>query len=313
MLSFLKKYSNKNILIIGGSGFIGTNLAKKLIQLDSKVSLFQRVKIQHDPVFSYYYGDITNNSKLKKIVKQNFDIIFHCAGFSGEINNQNNPEKSIQINYLATRDLLDFIHQYSPTTKTVICSSRLEYGKSTTKNVNENHPTRPIGFYGISKLLSTVYTSHMHQKHNLPVTILRISNVYGSSSPFKFEHYNIINHFINQAKNKKNLIVYGKGNQIRDYLYIDDLINALLLAGISKKANGQIYNVGFGKGIRFKTMVKKIGAQAGVKVQYKSWPADYASVETGNYVSNIKKIKSHLNWQPKISFDQGIKMCFLQE
>ena len=119
-----------------------------------------------------------------------------------------------------------------------------------------------------------------------------------------------VNYFIDKAKKGDDLIVYGSGNQIRDYIYIDDLTNALLLSAIKIKKKGEIYNVGSGRPIKFIDFITLIAKKAGVRVVHKKWPKYNLFLESGDYFTNIRKITSHINWTPKISYSEGIDLCF---
>lgn len=287
----------KKVLVTGGSGFIGTNLIRKLEGLDAKVENFDRSN----------GFDIQNKKQLKSAVKKKFHIAYHLAGFSGSSESNKERLKSFRVNILATVNLLESIVKYSPSTKLIISSSRLEYGIPKYLPVDESHPTVPTSAYGLSKLAVTQMAHVYHKNNNLDVTIFRTSNVYGPHSSKKFTSYNIINHFIDLAKIGGTLTIFGQGNQVRDYLYVDDLIEAFLLA-IDKKAAGQIYNLGFGKGIKFKEMIKLIIKLVGSgTVKYVPWSKAYQQVETGNYVTDISKIKKELGFAPKVVFEEGIK------
>lgn len=288
---------NKRILITGGRGFIGSRLSLKLNNLKAKVDIY-------DNMNGY---DITNETKLKAYVSKKYDIIYHLAGFSGSAISNNQKEKSFKVNSFATANLCELITYISPKTKLVISGTRLEYGKPEYLPVDENHPVKPISIYGISRLIATQTAMAYHIKSKLDVIIFRTSNVYGPHQNTKYVGYNVINNFIDRAKSGDVLPIYGRGNQKRDYIFIDDLIEAFILAGLSDKS-GQVYNLGFGKGIQFKKMLELIVKLAGRGIiKYKSWPENLYYVETGSYVSDISKIRNDLGFIPKTDFVQGIK------
>lgn len=288
---------DKKILITGGSGFIGQHLIKALKKLDAWVYNFD---------LSEGY-DITDENQLAGVIKDKFDVIYHLAGFSGSSESNKNRLKSFRVNTLATVNLCEQIVKYSPRTKLIISSSRLEYGKVQYLPVDEKHPTVPTSAYGLSKLAATQMALVYHLKNNLNVTVFRTSNVYGPHAHVKFQGYNIINYFIDQAKGGQPLVIFGKGEQERDYLYVDDLVDAFLLAQ-APRSNGQVYNLGYGLGIKFGDMAKLIIENVGRgDLKFVEWPQDYKRVETGSYISDISKIKKELGFVPKTSFDKGIK------
>ena len=287
---------DKKVMVTGGSGFIGHYLIKKLLGLRAIVDNFD-----------LSLGlDIQNLKQLKAYIKKEYDVVFHLAGFSGSAISNKDQVKSFKINSLATVNLCELICNHSPKTKLVLSSSRLEYGKPLYFPVDENHPTVPTSAYGLSKLIATQMAQNYHKRNNLDVTIFRTSNVYGPHQIPAFPGYNVINHFIDLAKQNKILTIYGQGEQERDYLYVDDLTEAFLLA-LTPGSAGKIYNLGYGHAIKFKDMAKLIIKVVGKgKLRFVEWPTDAKDVETGSYISDISKIKKELGFTPKVDFEEGI-------
>lgn len=289
---------DKKILVTGGAGFIGTNLVSKLRELKAQVDIYDLATGQ----------DITNEKQLTSFIRRKYDIIYHLAGFSGSAESNRERLKSFQVNTLATVNLCQQILKYSPKTKIIISSSRLEYGNPQYLPVDESHPTIPISCYGLSKLTATQMALIFNKINNLDVTIFRTSNVYGPHQDTKFIGYNIINHFIDQALRDKTLTIFGDGTQKRDYLFVDDFVNAFILAAIQPESWGQIYNLGAGVDIKFKEMVNLIVKKAGRgKIKFAKWPKEARVVETGDYVSDITKIKKEFGFSPKVDFEEGVK------
>jgi nucleoside-diphosphate-sugar epimerase len=291
----------KKVLITGSEGFIGSALKDQLQKLGFKVTGFD---IENG-------DDIRDNEKLEKAIKEKFDAIYHLAGFSGSNNSNSDVRKCFALNSIATANIIKLVLKYSPKTKLILSGSRLEYGKPQYLPVDENHPTTPNSAYGISKLASTQLALVFARSNSLKTTIFRTSNVYGPHKRSNFKGYNVINYFIDEAKKGKTLTVFGEGKQIRDYIYISDLVDAFI-AGLNQKANGQIYNLGYGRPIEFIKMTKSIIKAVGKgKIKFIKWPPDFKGVETGDYVSNINKIKNELGFKPKIDFEDGIKLTVL--
>lgn len=289
-------FNNKKVLVTGSAGFIGENLKARLIKEGAQVTTFDKQD----------GDDIQDEKKLAGTLKNNFDIIYHLAGLSGSASSNENAIESFKINTLATIKMLELVNKISPKTKIVLSSSRLEYGIPRKIPVRENHPTEPNSIYGLSKLLATHYALLLANTHKLDVTVFRTSNTYGPHKKEKFHGYNLINHFIDLAKSNKEIVIFGHGDQLRDYIYIDDLIDAFILAN-QKIASGKIYNLGYGKGVSLIEMatliVKKIGKG---KIISRPWPPEYKNVETGSYISDINAINKDLNFAPKTTFVKGI-------
>lgn len=288
----------KKILVTGGSGFIGNHLIEKCQRSLALVDNFDLAGGH----------DIQDEKALREFIKRKYDIVFHLAGFSGSVKSNLERLETLKINSLATVNLLEAITSYSPKTKLIISSSRLEYGKPLYLPVDENHPTNPTTIYGLSRLAATQLALVYHQHKNLNVTIFRTSNVYGPHKIQKSADYNIINYFVDLALKDKQLTIYGDGQQLRDYLFVDDLTDIFIKAALAQITGGQIYNLGAGVGIKFKEMVNLIIKKVGRgKIRFIKWPEDFASVETGDYVSDISKIKKELGFMPKVDFEEGIE------
>jgi UDP-glucose 4-epimerase len=297
--------NNISVLVLGGTGFIGSNLIQGLLAKGYQVTSLSRTKVSINDAGNYLFGDITDSKLMRKLVGQNYDLIYHCAGFSG-VGTEKNPQDSKKINVESLKKLFDLILKLSPETRVVMCGSRLEYGKVDKIPVSENQSTKPIGVYGKHKLRASKLAMDFSTNRGLKVTILRISNIYGPHREFSFNHYNVINHFIDMAREGKNLTIFGDGEQLRDYLYIGDLIELMILVGENEKSIGKIYNVGFGEGRPFRDLPEAIAKKFGVKVVYKPWPTSYKQVETGDYVTDISKVEKELRWRPKKSFEDWI-------
>lgn len=316
MKSLYLQYANKKVLVIGASGFIGYNLLQHLSQTSAKVSGISRSFPPNLPKnINYSLVDLIDKPSLLNFIKKKFDIIFHCSGSSERISELRNPLVGYQQNVLGFLNVLDIVQKYSSESKVVLIGSRQEYGKAEYLPVDELHSTRPVDPYSIEKLTASLYARFYNQLHGLDTTVLRLSNVYGPYFPSQRNNHTVLNRFFHLAVQKKPLVIFGNGEQLRDYLYIDDFTSAMLKVGVSPKTKGQTYNVGFGSSIQFKQMIELISEETGTEIVYKEWPMMYQQVETGNYYSNIKKISQEIDWKPEIDFSLGVKktISFLKE
>lgn len=298
--------SKPKILVLGSTGFIGSHLCQRLTKKNYQVISFSTQEFGPKNT-EHYQGDIRNKKALLKMLKLYPGIIYLLTGVSGQVKTDKHPDLSYEINVEANINALDEIVKHLPLARVVFSSSRLEYGKPQYLPVDEKHPVVPISTYGIHKLLVTQYSLYLHQKFGLNISILRTSNPYGSINSKSDDSYNIVSQFIQRAFQDQDLIIYGSGKQKRDYLYIGDLIDLCERFITKKVPGGEIYNVGGGHGISLVEMAQRIIKIVGIgKIKYLPWPKNEKAVETGDYITDITKIKRAIGWLPKTDFDKGI-------
>ncbi len=294
----------KNLLVIGGTGFIGFNLLKKAKKLGfslTSISLKKPEKSKYLSGVKYLKLDISKKKQLKKI-KNNFDYIVNAGGYGGLDNNFKNLKGIYSAQYTGVKNLASFFLNKN-IRKFVQIGSSLEYASSSGINSENVKIKNPITIYGRAKLYSTNYLKFLYKIYDFPVVILRLYQVYG---PIQ-KRNRIIPYIINSIIEKKNIYT-TKGDQIRDFCYIDDVVDAIIKSLESKKSNGEIINIGLGKGYKVKNVLKKIFSffpEYNIKKKVKK---SIVSTQTKKLVPSIKKAKKILNWKPKINFDQGIKL-----
>lgn len=304
------------VLITGGAGFIGSNLTERLVNLGAKVTIidmmlppyggnkFNLQNIKKKIVF--IKKDIREEIIMRKLVKGK-DFIFHLAGQTGRIISMENPVLDSSINCLGTLSLLEALKKENRKAKLIFAGSRGVIGKPMYLPVDENHPTNPLDIYGVNKLTAENYCFVYGREYRFPVCSLRFNNVYGPKCQIKSNHYGTINLFIAYALQKKTLPVYGNGCQTRDYLYIDDAVDALIRA-TETKADGHFFFVCSGKGYSLLKIVQLIKKEIKTtKYKLTPYPKELKTIDFPNFVSSFDKIKKVLSWEPKVSLDHGIK------
>ena len=316
----LKEYKDKKILITGGLGFIGSNLAKRLVKLGAHVSILDNLA----PLYGGNYfnvseiknkiditiGDIRDEKIVTKLIK-NKDIVFNFAAQVSHTDSASIPYEDLDINCKGHLNVLECIRKHNPNTKILFSSSRLALGKIQQNPITETHPTEPLSLYGIHKLTAEKYYALYNRNYGIKTVIFRITNPYGERQQIKHNKYSIPGWFMRLAIERKTIQIFGDGKQLRDYIYIDDLVEAFLLAGINNNTNGKLYNCGFGKSIAFSKMVKNVIKNVGTgKIEYVPWPKNYELEETGHCETDISKLKNDTGWIPSINLEKGIKkMC----
>ncbi|MBS3151731.1 NAD-dependent epimerase/dehydratase family protein [Candidatus Woesearchaeota archaeon] len=320
MSSLKDVYEKKEVLITGGLGFLGTNLAHRLVDLGAKITLTDAVLPQYganqfnldgirDKV-EINVNDIRDKSAMNQLVRDK-DFIFHFAGQVAHNDSLEDPFLDLEINCSGTLTLLEACRKYNHGAKLLFSGSRLQYGKTERLPVEENHPLRPKSPYGVHKTAAEEYFIYYNREVGLRTTCFRITNPYGPRSQMKHSKYGIINWFIRQAMDGNTIEVFGEGKQKRDYIYVDDLVEAFLLAGIDGKTDGEVFNVGSGVPTEFKEMTESIVSIVGNgNIKYVEWPENYKNIETGDFYADISKIKSVTSWNPGIDLLDGIKRTF---
>jgi len=309
-------FKNANVLITGGLGFIGSNLAIRLVGMGANVTLMDNMlPRQGGNLFNIEtikekvhvnFSDIRNELSMNYLV-QDKDYIFHLAGQVNHVDSMRNPIKDLDINCRGTLVLLEACNHNNPDARIIFAGTRGEYGKSVHLPVNEEHPTNPVGIYAITNLTAEKMVLVYHRVKGLKGICLRITNTFGPRHQMMHDEYGVLNWFIRKALDNEAIPVFGEGTILRDFLFIDDLIDALLQSAISTDAYGDVYNVGSGEGISFKDLAEKIIAIAGTgSLAFVPFTQERKEVEPGDYVADIRKIREATGWEPHISLDEGI-------
>lgn len=309
-------FAGKRVLITGGMGFIGSNLAHALVRLKAKVLII-------DSMFPLYGGNVFNikgiEGKCKIVIKdigeqalinslvKNQDFIFSLAGQVSHVDSLEKPFQDLKSNCLAQLSLLEACKKYNPKTKIVFAGTRGQYGKYVYLPVDENHPTKPIDVNGINKMAAESYYLLYYRNYGLRTVSLRLTNTYGPRQQMKNTTQGFLNFFIRSAIDGKDIKIFGRGTQIRDFNYIDDVINAFLISAANKDSDGQIFNLGSNMPVSVIDVAKLVIELCGSgRIKHVSFPEKYKMTEVGNYVSNNMKIKKILGWKPEVSLKEGL-------
>lgn len=313
----LDKYRKKRVLITGGLGMIGSSIAIRLVELNAEVRIADaRLAIYGANDFNIkdikqrvgtYQADIRDAKQMAPLIEWS-EIIFNLAGQVSHNDSIENPFLDTEINYIGHLNVLEIARKINPKVKILYSGTRMQYGKVDKIPVPENHPQRPLSPYALNKSAAENLYLFYHRIYGTPVVISRITNPYGPRGQIKHHKYCIVNWFTRLALENKQITIYGDGSQIRDYLYIDDLTEAFVKAGIEPNCDGEAFNLGSGQGTAFKEMAETIVAETrSGSVVHIPWPENYIDVETGDFAADITKIKKFIDWEPKISLKEGIK------
>lgn len=309
-------YKNKKVLITGGLGFIGSNLAIRLAGLGARVHIIDALISEYGGnVFNIApvkdevkidYTDIRNSSQMDKLVKGH-EIIFNLAGTLSHVDSMRDPMTDLEINCRAQLSLLESVRKYNPKVRIIFAGTRNQYGKAKYLPVDENHPQEPTDINGINNIASEKYHLMYTHVYGIETVSLRMTNTFGPRHQMKHPRQGVLNWFIRKILDNKKIILYGTGRQIRDVNYVDDAVSALLRIGLSDKGWGDAYNLG-GTPISLIDFVKKVIQIAGRgSFTLIPFPAERKKIEVGDYIASYKKITKTYGWKPKINLEKGIQ------
>lgn len=309
-------FEHKNILITGGLGFLGSNLAEKMIDYGANVTLIDNLTpLYGGNIFNIneFSGKVTviindiRNIEIISPLVEKADIIFHLAAQVSYIDSNSMPYEDLDLNAKATLNILEVSRKLNPKVRIVFSSSRMVYGKIEEPIVSESSSTNPLSLYGIHKLTSEKYLLMYYKDFGIPVTILRLTNPYGPRQQIKHSKYSLVGWFIRQAIEGKVIKIFGEGLQLRDYIFSDDIVNAMIRCAVAPEAIGEIINVGSAESTRFCDMVDAvIKCVKNGKMEFVPWPVNYEKIETGDVTMDISKLKRITSWKPNYSLTEGI-------
>ncbi len=311
------KLNGQNILITGGLGFIGSNLAHRLVSEGANVTVYDACL---DPYgwnwanldgirdnVEVVFGDIRDEAKLKQHVIGK-DIIFHLAAQVGREVSMADPELDTDINCNGTIKLCKIMAEIESKAKIVYAGSRGQIGEPVYLPVDEAHPTEPTDVYGINKLAAEKYLLLYGHIYGFPVVSLRLNNVYGPRCQMEHGFYGILNWFIQNAMTGKDITVYGDGLQTRDYVYIDDVVDGFVRAGICDSANNDIFFIGSGVESYFLDMVKQVIHAVGQgNYVHIPFPPERESIDIRKFVVTFEKFNKATGWKPQVDLATGVQ------
>ena len=306
----MSEFSKTRVLVTGGNGAIGCNLVKKLLNYDAKVTIlddFSQSKqgnLCSNKNLQIIKGDITNSKVLKKTFSHNYQYVFHLAArFANEMSVRD-PYEDLRVNIEGTLKLLIESAKHN-VNRFIYASSSSLYGQSNFTTKKETSMPKPSTPYAASKLSGEFYCNAISELHSLDYTIVRLSNCYGPyDPPGKFR--NVIPNFIKAALTNRNLIITGNGNETRDFTFVDDIIDGIILASTKQKGRNEIFNLGTGKETKISVIAKQIikNTKSKSKIVYHSRRSFDHIIRRRMDISKAKKL---LGYNPKTNVFDGIK------
>lgn len=310
---------DKEVLITGGVGFIGSNLARRLVMLGAKVTLV-------DSLIPIYGGNLRNIEDIRDRVALNIsdvrdsfsmaymvqgkDYLFNLAGQTSHLDSMTDPQTDLEINAAAQLSILEACREHNPGIKIVFASTRQLYGKPEYLPVDEAHPIRPVDVNGINKLAGEWYHLLYNNVYGIRACALRLTNTYGPGMRVKDARQTFLGIWIRNVIEGKPIVVFGDGLQLRDFNYVDDAVDALLIAALDARADGQVFNLGSKEVVSLKQLAQILcEMNQGNTYEIVPFPPERKAIDIGDYYSNYNKLETSLGWYPKIGLKQGLANC----
>jgi UDP-glucose 4-epimerase len=309
-------FAGARVLITGGLGFIGSNLAIRLVGAGAQVTLV-------DAMIPEYGGNLFNIDSVKDQVTVNFgdicdrhamdwlvrgqDYVFHLAGQVSHVMSLTDPYPDIEYNIKGTVVLMEALRRYNPWARLVFTGTRGQYGPATRLPVSEDAPTNPKGIYEISNLTAEKIIQVYNDVHNIHSVLLRLTNIYGPRAQMRHSQYGVANWFVRLALDDATIRVFGDGQIKRDFLYVDDCVNALLRCAADDRARGRVLNVGIDRPTTFRELAETLIRLCGSgRWEFAPFTPERKAQEPGDFYSDITAIRTLIGWEPRTSLEEGL-------
>jgi UDP-glucose 4-epimerase len=310
-------FAGKHTLITGGLGFIGSNLARRLVGLGAEVLLV-------DSLIPDYGGNLFNIAGIEDRLRVNIadvrdrygmehlvcdqDFLFNLAGQVSHLDSMRDPQTDLEINCRSQLSILEACRRHNPEIKIVYAGTRQIYGRPQYLPVDEAHPLEPMDFNGVNKMAGEWYHIVCHRVYGLHTVSLRMTNTYGPRMRVKDARQTFIGWWLRQIVEGQELQIFGDGKQVRDFNYVDDVVEALLLAAADPVADGQIYNLGGDEPISLLDLAKLL-VEINDSGSYRlvPFPADRKRIDIGDYYGDYTKIRTQLGWRLSTSLREGLE------
>jgi UDP-glucose 4-epimerase len=309
-------YAGRRVLITGGAGFIGSNLAIRLAHAGADVTV-------QDSMIPDHGGNLRNLAPVEDRVHFNLadvrdieatagliegmDVIFSLAGQVSHVDSMIDPVTDLEINCRSQLTLLEACRHHNPGARIVFAASRQQYGRATSLPLTEDHPLAPVDVNGINKIAGEMYYLLYHTVYGMPTCSLRLTNTYGPRMQMRHARQGFIPWFVRLALDGECISLFGDGSQLRDFNYVDDVVDAFLMTGIREEAVGQVFNLGAQPPASLKqfldTLLEVVG---GGDYELVPFPPDRARIDIGDAYADYSRIRGALGWEPRVSLVDGL-------
>lgn len=311
----LTAFAGKRALVTGGAGFIGSNLARRLVEGGANVTIvdsmlpagganaFNLSEIRHR--VTVYETDVRDRVTLGGLLDGQ-DYLFNLAARTGHLDSMRHPDEDLDVNCRAQLGILETCRAVNPRVKIVHAGTRQVYGRPETMPVNEEHPLRPVDVNGINKLSGDLYYQLYHRVHGIRACVLRLTNTVGPHLRVKDAGQSFIGAWIRALVEERPFDVWG-GDQVRDFTFVDDAVDAFCAAALSDAANGQVFNVGGSAAMPLRQLAALMTeVNGGGSYAVGAFPAERRAIDVGDFVADDRKLRATLGWKPRTPLRDGL-------
>ena len=313
-----KNFSGAKVLITGGLGFIGSNLAIHLAGQGADVTLVDSMIPEYGGNLANVRGDehrlkinisdVRDEHSLKYLVAGQ-DFLFNLAGQTSHADSMRNPFPDLEINCRAQLSILEVCRNHNPSIRVVFASTRQIYGKPDYLPVDERHPTRPVDVNGINKMAGEWYHILYNNVYGIRSCSLRLTNIYGPRMRIVDARQTFLGIWVRNVLEQKPILVFGDGMQLRDFVYVDDVVEAMELVAFEESGFGNVYNIGGDERIALIDLAQLVIDTNKGEGEYRivPFPAERKAIDIGDYYSDYRSIQEKFGWTPKITLKEGLR------
>jgi UDP-glucose 4-epimerase len=309
-------YAGKPVLVTGGLGFIGSNLAIRLVELGASVTVVDSLvpdlggnRFNLAPVEDQVRvstADLRETAAVGELVEGQ-EVVFSIAGQVSHVDSMTDPIGDLEINCRSQLSLLEALRRHNPGARVVFAGSRQPYGRPRYLPVDEEHPLQPLDVNGIHKAAAESATLLYHQVHGLPTCSLRLTNTYGPRMQMRHPRQGFVAWFVRLAVEGREIELFGGGESLRDFNEVADVVDAFLLCGTAEAAVGQVFNLGHPEPVSVREFAEiLVDVAGGGSLQERPFPPDRARIDIGSVYADYGKIRDRLGWEPRVGLRDGL-------
>ena len=315
--AYLDYYRGRRVMITGGMGFIGSNLARALVTAGADILIVDALNPEYggnrfnlhgiEEYIRVNVSDVRDETSMNALV-QDREVIFNLAGQVSHIDSMRDPYTDLEINCRAQLSMLEACRRHNPTVRVVYAGTRQVYGRPDRLPVDEHHLVRPADINGVNKAAGEYYHLLYNNVFDVRASSLRLTNVYGPRQLMKHSRQGFIGWFIRLAIEGREIQIFGDGSQLRDFVYVDDAADAFLRAGATDACDGEVFNVGGDEPVSHRDLVTLLLETAGTgSATYVDWPPEKKRIDIGSFYSDSTKFRETVGWQPQVGLREGLR------